>query len=843
MKAIIINNLNDGIDVKNDPSVVSEGGVVDCVGFDLTQEGILKTAQGLADNDIPLSLPSGVIQWMQKVYLGTTLYVLATTTDGLYSDGVLIDADFTGKFKAIGFAGNIYLCNGTYARRFDGTTCYQWGITAPTTSPTISAGTHLYKTIDTFEVTTDWIANGSSCTPSDEAVLIKQGSHSLQVNVAASTRGKTYDTYTPDIDCTVFSDGTASTQKDYFAVWIMSDSLENLDEINFILDIGAGTFLTDTLTYSISIDHSTKEVDAVLLAPTYAGTSNQLYEEVVSTTTTRTASEQEYAQWLYENQYASGGQIYYSYDYYVQRFGHTDTVTTITRTPKTTAVAVEPVLTDQTLSYWTTGRLFKLRTGAWTELRIPKSMFIQSGNPALGWDTLCGVKIEVATNANGAVNVYFDDMRIIGGSDFVGDYWFMYTWGRMDSLDNVVHESSPSRSSQQINIVGPVNFDRHPFVYAARPLSSDAQVNCGIFYAIGGGLSDFWNIYEVADNTTAAGTVYSIGECTAKRILLSKGNEPAPTGTDMVLLYNKIWMIGDPNYPYLVRSSDILSDGTLAPEGWPTRNAYELTGNHGELLHISVLNKQLLVKGKFGEWIMKINDATDYLQVVADQVSDKGLAAANGVISFPSSQIYPSNRGFIESNGQSANFILPEVEPLIDDHISSAVGVSSGLVSYFSYETDSYGTRTAKVDLFRNKPRFTNLNNLLFECLIYDPVVDKVYGIHDGAVYIVDSGYTNVSEPGLELYAYLKSRVYRPGQRVAWTSITFDHNTGGAYLRLEIYVNGTLMNNFPFMSTSRQTGNFRFGPFAGYDFQFIITGNYSSLATIYFPIRIMHNGS
>jgi hypothetical protein len=433
---------------------------------------------------------------------------------------------------------------------------------------------------------------------------------------------------------------------------------------------------------------------------------------------------------------------------------------------------------------------------------------------------------------------------MVGGSDLMGDYWFMYTWGRSDGSGNVVHESSPSRNNttKQINIIGPVSFDRHPIVYSARPLSTDTQVDCGVLYALGGGLVDFWALIEVLDNTTVTNTLYSLGESTVKRKLTCKRNEPAPAGTDMVMLYNKIWMVGDSNYPMILRSSDILEDGMLSPESWPPRNGYELDGNNGELKSVKVLNQNLSVRGAFGEWKVVINDPTDYLQVSARRVSDKGLLGQDAIVELPTSQIYPTNGGFVESNGEQATFILPEIEPLIDSGMVNARGINAGLVSYFSYTSAITGDRTAKVDLFRGKPRFGNLNNIFFSCLFYDKVNSVVYGIYNGEIYVIDSGYVDSSTANEELYAYLKSKVYRTDNCVSWTRLGFYHNTGGVWFRCEVYVDGALKNNFPFMSTTRTRADFRFGPHSGYDFQFVITGNYKAFAKIYFPIGVYHSG-
>jgi len=939
MKTIVINNLNDGINVKNDPSALPEGGVVDAVGFDLSKEGVLEVCQGLAANDVAALVPSGEKQWMAKVYLGTDLYVLVTTADGLYANGVLVDADFRGRFKALPFLNNIFLVNGSLARRFDGTAAFRWGIQAPTSVPTIAAGSYLEKAIDPLTALTEWIANQSDCTVSvpttgsnlvtngtftgsgaswtfdtdpwtynanamdkdadgvdplyqtightigrkyrvtftisnlsSGGVLVSLGgedgvyvgangtynqiiiptttgaltftptehsrftidtvtvyeslskeaeaSNGMAINVAASTLGSTY--IEGSLDLTEFTTGEVSSEKDYIRFWLRVDNVLNLQSMTLIFDAGDGTFETNLFSYTIN---GTEGLQMLGMG----STAETLAEETTSSSITEQVS-------TYFEKDQFGNLIYEGKEKTVEHFTNV-----ITKNPVSTHI--DPVLTDQTLAFWRRSQVFRLKDDTWIAMKIPKSLFLQTGDEGLLWSDVVATKIEVLATSVGAVNVYIDGLKLVGGSDLMGDYWFVYTWGRSDG-STVVHESAPSRNTttKQMNIIGPVSFDRHPIVYSNRPLSSDPQVDCGVLYGLGGGLVDFWAIAEIFDNTTITDTLYGLGESTAQRKLVSKRSEPAPPGTDIVMLYNKIWMVGDDRYPTLLRSSDILDDGTVSPESWPPRNGYELDGNHGVLNSIRVLNQALSVKGKFGEWLVVINDPTDYLQVSAKRISDKGLIGQDAVVELPDAHIYPTNGGFVQSNGQQVGYILPEIEPLIDVGMEKAIGVNAGLLSYFTYSSSLVGTRTAKVDLYRGQPRFSNLNDILFECLFYDKINNLVYGIYNGEVYIIDSGYVNSSEPSEELFAYLKSKVYRPGGCVAWTRVQFHHNTGGTWFRFEVYIDGELRNSFPFMSTSRTRANLRFGPHSGYDFQFVITGDYKSFAKIYFPIGVYHSG-
>jgi hypothetical protein len=805
MGLITVSNISEGINVKLDPSVIPDGAVADCVGFDVIAGGRLNTSGGIALNDISDLLPSKDIDWMEIRYIGSVKYVLVSTSEGLYSNGVLISAAITGRFRSESFLNNIYIVNSTAAIRYDGTTCYQWGIDPPTGIPTIAPGTHLSTTIHTFETMATWIANASTLTVAAEGTIKKQGSYSMKATAAISTSGYSY--VTASLDLTKFSNGTTSNENDYISCQIYIDDLTHLEGVSFVFDTGDVTFKTDTFTYD-------------LLSPTVLGTPQAIGSG-------QTAN-------IYGEDTLSDMSGFTSWNDFVNQTSSKTSSLVLTSGGFST---IDSEVGDQTLTVWKTNPLFQLKSATWQELRIPKSMFTWAG--AADWATVKGLKIKVTANDAGAVNVYFDDWKMIGGSELSGTYWFMYTFFRGDSNNTVIHESPPAIANRLYVISEPVVFDRHPLVYSARPLSTDPQVTGGNIYATGEDLGDFWLIASVLDNTTVTDTVYG---CEGVRILNSKHNFPAPPGTDLILFKNKFWMIGDPSYPMVMRTSDILEDGTLAPEGWPPRNGYELSGNQGELLNVDILNETISVKGKFGEWKVDTTDPTDFLQVTAKKVSDYGLLSQDAIVRLPAEHIYPSKRGFIRTTGSTASFIFPELEPLIDSNIDLAMGVNAGLVSYFTYRTNLLGDRTAKIDLYNGKPRFTNINNVLFNQLSFDPLTDNVYCLYGKEIGILDSGTKNEFIPGGLLYAYLKSRTYQPGNVVGWTCVAFRHNTGGVWYRLNLWVEGTLAAMFPFKSNAVTEQYFRFGPYSGYDFYFEIVGDYDVPGQIIFPIRIYHSG-
>jgi len=826
MGEIVIQNLNKGIDVKNDPSVISEDSLADCVGFELSVEGSLETAKGLADHDLGADIPAGTCNWAEIAYIGSQRYILVSTNTGLYANGILITSDIKGRFSAVSFLNNIYITGCGYSKRFDGTNCYQWGISWPTSLPTIARGAYLERSYEDFEALADWTANQQDCTVSAEATIKKEGTQSAKFTVASGTLGYSYRAIAGDF--TTFDTGESASEKDYIALWVRVDNLINLNELAIFFDTGDGTFRSDYFSYSIVSPGVERTLNEYGVGKT---------TEIVTEETTTDSYDYSWDYDYYSHPYA-GPENPEAYTYAPREI-------TKTITKNITKTLIDPVLADQVLSFWRRSSLFELKSNSWLLAKIPKNKFVQNGDDTKTWADVVAIKIEISTNDTGSVNVYLDDLRMIGGSDLEGDYWFTYAYARLDTNGNVLHESPPARSGNQVLISSPVWFDRHPISYANRPLSTDPQVNGGVIYYIGGNLTDFYELVTIEDNTTAADTLAGeYGESYVNRRMVTTHNDPAPTGSDLVVFENKIWMVGLDDHPMFIRSSDILADGTIAPEAWPYRNGYDLEYNFGPLMHISVLNQQLSVKGAYGEWLIRVIDPIDYLQVSARKISDNGLMAQDGVLEFGMSHVYPSSGGFVETNGQSSTFVLPQVEPIITDFIASAQAANLGLVSYFSYKHPTYGTRTAKVDLYRGQPRFNNLNDILVDRIFIEPRTLTPYVVLNGSVYILDSGYTNESIPGKELNAFLKSRTYRANSSLAWIEMSFGHNTGGDWFILKVYVNGSLVTHFPFRSTSRTREYFKFGPCEGEEFYFTIESSYGyrNRGIIYLPIKVYHNG-
>ncbi len=797
MSKIDIRTLHDGLNLKDDPADphLTEGATVECLGFDLTVGGKLQTAGGNStDHDLVDLLPAGTIQCSQIVYMNGVQYVLATTSDGLYSNATLIDADFIGKFKALVFGSNIYLTNGTYSKRFDGTTCYKWGIVAPVAGPALSIGANTVKTIDTMEDTTDWIANAAGCVVADEAVIVKQGSHSCKITMAATGEGSTYRSLT--LDLTALSDGSESPDDDLIRFWFYVSDLTKLSSFRLLFDLDSGGFTTNFYSYEWS----------------FFGTNIQVVRSVIGGTVEAVAE---------------------------------NVSTPVSTTINMDNANIEDLLqirtfNGQNIELYELSDIAKIESGAWVKLQVPKKYFTRTGDDVLDWSDVVKVGMEVVSA--GVVSIYIDKIEVAGGGKLLGNYYFMCGWARVDSEGNVIHYSGPARAADgTLHIQGPVTIERQALIYGTRTVSADPQVNACVIYVIGGNLVDWYVLDVIQDNLTAAGTITK-GEEDCYRRMISLRNDPAPAGMDMVLHRNAIWMVGFDDTKNAVRRSDVSVDGDILLEAWPARNSYVPTGSSGnKLTSIDVVNRQVLVRSIDGEYALDINNPSDFGSVVQDEVVGKGCLSDYGILRLSNSVMYPATGAFVESLGSQRNVVLPEAATVITAAgMKNAVSVFNNLDGYYSFTDNTGQNRTAKIDLFSGKLRIAYQNNIKYDWLFMDNLTGIYYGIIDGAVTRINYGY---SERGGQLELRLTSKTFAVSGRLVWKRVVFYHMTSGQWLHINAYVDGTQVAHKPFKSDTRSECRFDFGPVSGEQFQFTIWGQYSDLAEIYLPMRIYVDGT
>ena len=839
IEPIIIRTLHDGLNVKDDPAdpALSEGVTAECLGFDLTVGGKLQVAGGnSADHDLSDYLPSGTIQCSQVVYMLGSRYVLATTGSGLYANAALIDGSFKGRFKALVFGGNIYLCNGSLARRYDGTTCTRWGIAPPVVGPTITPGDNIYCVIDDMEDTTDWIANAADCVVADEGTIVKADDHSCKITMAAAGTGSTYREI--EIDASVLDDDSESPDEDLVELWFYVDDLTAVSGLKIYFDLNDGSFESDFFSYAWTFyGYESQQIlpSAGKSAEVVPEQSIELPVDIPGYTVTGGGGH-----------WDSSGYTYGEFGYPEQTLNWVTDPVSVTPTTLTSKMSISrsnieelfpelKTFLSTMLTLYKPTNLVELNSQTWIKLQVPKSYFQRTGSADYDWSNVVSVKLEVT--ATDAVNVYIDQIQVAGGGNLNGDYYFMYGWARADSEGNIQHYSGPARAADgTLHIQGPITFTRQMVDYATRVASTDPQVNACVFYIIGGNLTSWRVLYVLLDNDTDSGS-FIAGEDDCYRNMISLRNDPAPAGRDMIFHKNAIWMVGFDNYPNMVRKSDISIEGDILLEAFPGRNAYIPTGAGGPLTSINVLNRQIVVRGQDGEWVMDISDPVDYSSVIQDEVVGKGSLSMDGVMNLGEAVIYPAAGAFVQSNGSSRTLILPQAAPVITAAgMAKAVAAFNNYEGYFSFLDQNLVQRTAKLDLLSGILRVCYQNGLKYDWLFVDSETGIVYGVTDGRVVRIDYGYTNA---GAELDCALTTKVFSvPGQVVTWKRVVFDHLTNGQWLHAEVYIDRTLVAHNLFKSDTKTRHYFDFGPVSGNEFQLRLWGQYKALAEIYLPIKV-----
>jgi hypothetical protein len=137
----------------------------------------------------------------------------------------------------------------------------------------------------------------------------------------------------------------------------------------------------------------------------------------------------------------------------------------------------------------------------WTLLRIPKESFTKVGNPT--WGNINGAEITAKTNANGPVQLIFDDWGLHLGVGMLGGYKYAYTYK---------NSKTGTRSNPAIGQLAEIDFDvvgvqRDPVVLSNLTPSPDPQVDTiEIWRNVGNG-SAYFKTDEFANNIPGLATL------------------------------------------------------------------------------------------------------------------------------------------------------------------------------------------------------------------------------------------------------------------------------------------------------------------------------------------------
>lgn len=251
----------------------------------------------------------------------------------------------------------------------NGTTTTGFGIAGPMAAASAVAAAATTKTIDLFEYATNgaiqaaWPTSGATITTT--ATTPAQGTYSGNLAVNASTTG--YATLTSAFNLNQFSAAGDSDDSDWIVIYLRIDQPTYLTEIRLMFDV-------DATTNDFDHNYYLKAIAPNVIAATIDGTSTL-------------------------------------------ETGTTDLVSNI-------PLRLDGV--DNVDSRFGTVPPVELATGTnqWLQIFVRKSEFTRVGTSSNNWANVAAIRIQVQTNADGAVNLGIDDL-IMQGS----------TTGRLDADD------------------------------------------------------------------------------------------------------------------------------------------------------------------------------------------------------------------------------------------------------------------------------------------------------------------------------------------------------------------------------------------------------------------------
>lgn len=811
MAIISIQDVHRGINFKDEPSAIAEGFVREAIGFDIVRGGTISTAPVFTDHDLGSDIPESEINWVEVHEIYGKRYVLVSTESGFYVNGDFISADLIGRFRSTAVMNQIYIVTQSKSWRYDTSDgrLYNLGIEGPTSLPIFSAGSLVYKTIDDFESDySDWIDNAENCIVSSETTTIKEGTRSIKIALASGTVAQT--TKSVSLDLTKLSDGSDSPEDDLVRFWIYVDKLENVNELTLLFDLSGDGFKSNMYAYTFVLPG-----ESALIADTKK-------DQTVFSSIEQTG---------FDTSIFDPEQVVFSQD-----------ETTTKTIKKTIASGITDSVEDMTYIYWNRKRRTGITSGVWSMIEIPKNFFARYGDDtSLDWSDVKAIRIKIGSIKG--VNVYIDDMRIVGGGSLSGDYWFMYAYGRLDSNGSLVNWSSVAKGSdKRVLISGPIRFNRQKVVYSSRPLSSDPQVNCGLVYIIGGNIYDWKLGAIITDNATTNGTL-DISETSVYRLGVSFRNEPAPGGLDILYKWGRLWICGSPGCPAGLQCSEITADGDVLLEAWSPINVWIAEGE-SQLTSLSDIGIQqpMVVRGVSGEYLFNLSDPADISTALPlTRVSRYGLQSSSAKVVIENSEFYPSVNTFANWTGNGSIAVLPEFSSVIDyNQMRDAVGATVGWESYFSFTDSQNIDRLVRIDRYTNQLRVSTLTNRKCKCLFTIPRKGNCYCVYNGRVYKIGSEYNNDS------YNFeLITRGYTAPMSlpVAWQRIDFEHNTNNQWFRIHVIIDGREIGFWPFRSNRLKRSVYVFGPVVGSVLQIAIRGEYRVPAEIKLPLRVSYGST
>lgn len=334
------------------------------------KQGFLQSRQGSAkasNTNLGSAVHSQgriIVQGTSYVYqgAGTSLYRAYSAIATGFSGNPLIMRDGGPDFAVTPYE---IIWDSLQRMKDNGTAVTNFGIAGPLQMASAVAAAITSKTIDLFEYATDGAIQAAwptiAATVTHSATSPAQGTYAGNLNVAASTTG--YMTLTSAFNLNLFSVAGDSTDNDYIAIYMRVDNAARISEVRLMFDV-------DPAVNDFAHNFYWKSIQPNLATGAAQGTV--------------TAED-----------------------------AYTDVVTDVAlgRAPQSTVNLVNTLPPER----------LTLGTSQWLQIFIKKKDFTRVGTHSNDWANVAAVRIQVTTNAGGAINLGVDDLIMQSGDNLDAD--------------------------------------------------------------------------------------------------------------------------------------------------------------------------------------------------------------------------------------------------------------------------------------------------------------------------------------------------------------------------------------------------------------------------------------
>ncbi len=253
-----LRDFTGGMNTYDPPENIGDNEFESLLNVSYEEGSLLRTRHGLSTVRSATS-----VRKVYPFYVSSTLHLIYTDSGGLRDNGTVLDSSFTGAFHAAEYNDMLYVCNGTYYKRYDGTTLYNVGAAAPD-APTVAASNQSTVVLDNFEpdgtedplgvedATGEWaiasspLDGGTNGAIAHDAGTAIEDTNSLKVTISENSMIRITRVFKTSQNWAEFTSGASdSTEDDYITFYVYVENADHLRYFQVIVDVDDGDFDTN----------------------------------------------------------------------------------------------------------------------------------------------------------------------------------------------------------------------------------------------------------------------------------------------------------------------------------------------------------------------------------------------------------------------------------------------------------------------------------------------------------------------------------------------------------------------------------------------------------------------